>query len=340
MDSLLAVLFLMCLIGLFVGIIKPNWVIFWGDNRTRKAVLKFYGGGAILSFFLFALVVGQSGDKKNDDNTIQIDKPLPVKITKAQIEPINVNIEVSQKMESGRLYISAKTNLPNRTKLMVSLSRGVSYSASSKAIVQNGKFQTEGFTHKGQPLRDGKYKIQVSTPISKLQPDSVKKLIGEKGEYLKGPLITKDSDIFKEDNFVKFQSDFILEGSVKPQDDTPQLLSHLQKFEHHYAKLQNVMKSKKFSGNWSANWNRDLSVLRTNFNNEFGSNIGEYKGECKQGFFNIAVGAGYIFNVWSEYRALSSGRGRRGKPQTLQDMQNYVAEHFEKARKEIEAYKK
>lgn len=39
-----------------------------------------------------------------------------------------------------------------------------------------------------------------------------------------------------------------------------------------------------------------------------------------------------MFSVWSEYNALHSGRG---KSKTLKDMKDNVAEHFEKAHKEI-----
>lgn len=254
-------------------------------------------------------------------------------------EAINVNIEISHKIESGKLYISGKTNLPNKTQLMISLSRGNSYHAQSKVTVQGDNFFTEGFSHKGQPLRNGDYTIYVSTPISKRQPDSVKKQIGEHGEHLKGQLITRDSDIFKEDNFVKFKTDFIITESIsmEVQDDSPLLLSHLEKFETHYAKLQTVMQTGILTGSWSGQWNRKLNILRKSFDKKFGKTSRDYYGECPQAFFNIAVGAGYMFNVWSEYNALNSGRG---KSQVLQDMKGYVAEHFGKARKEINSCSK
>lgn len=247
-------------------------------------------------------------------------------------EPINVNVYIDQKVQSGSVFISGKINLPDETLLSVSLSRGLSYYASTKATVQNGSFSTEGFSHKGQPIRNGDYELKISTPIAKRQPDSVKKRIGDHGEYLRGDWVTKGAGIFKDDNLVKFKTNFIIENSVEAKDDTPNLLSYLKQYENHYAMLEGAMQVNSFTSLWFKNWNQDLSSIRKRFSNEFGSSSKEYKGECPQGFFNIAVSGGYMFNVWSEYNSLKSGRG---KLQTFQDMQGYVAEHLETAHKEL-----
>lgn len=129
----------------------------------------------------------------------------------------------------------------------------------------------------------------MSTPISKLQPDSVKKRIGEHGEYLKGEFVTKDSDIFENDNFVKYRTSLTIDTSVPAQDDTPLLISHFEKLDAHYSKLQHVMNTGDFTGPWSANWNRELNTLRTSINEELGNNLNDYMGECPQAFFNISV---------------------------------------------------
>lgn len=64
MAGFLALLFLLVLLALIVGIIKPRWVILWGDgDKTRKQVLKYYGLGLIATFILFASVLPDPNKK-------------------------------------------------------------------------------------------------------------------------------------------------------------------------------------------------------------------------------------------------------------------------------------
>lgn len=63
MDNLFLLLFLGCFFALIIGIIKPRFVIKWGDEakKTRKSVLKVYGLGLIVSFILFGIFVEDEG---------------------------------------------------------------------------------------------------------------------------------------------------------------------------------------------------------------------------------------------------------------------------------------
>lgn len=51
------IMFMIMLIALPIGLIKPDLVIRWGENKTRKQVFKIYGIGIILSFFLMASTI-------------------------------------------------------------------------------------------------------------------------------------------------------------------------------------------------------------------------------------------------------------------------------------------
>lgn len=54
--------FLLCLIALIVGLIKPAAVIRWGDEakKNRKNVLKYYGTAALIFFILVGITAGPS----------------------------------------------------------------------------------------------------------------------------------------------------------------------------------------------------------------------------------------------------------------------------------------
>jgi len=83
--------------------------------------------------------------------------------------------------------IVGRTNLPAGMELMVSLRRNENaYFAQAKAAVANGQFQAGPFSQKGVPLNPGRYLIEVSSPLATLQPPSVRAIIGQKGENLRG----------------------------------------------------------------------------------------------------------------------------------------------------------
>lgn len=64
MDNLMLILFLVCLICLVIGIIKPRIVVRWGsqEKRNRKNVLKYYGIGLIISFILFVAFIPKNSN--------------------------------------------------------------------------------------------------------------------------------------------------------------------------------------------------------------------------------------------------------------------------------------
>lgn len=78
MDTLLALLFLVCFIALIIGLIRPQMVVRWGapDKRNRKSVLKYYGVGLLLVFVLTGVFGGNTDNpsessKESISNTAQ-----------------------------------------------------------------------------------------------------------------------------------------------------------------------------------------------------------------------------------------------------------------------------
>ncbi len=96
--------------------------------------------------------------------------------------------------EDGRIQVSGTTNLPPKTELMFSLDNTLrgGFSGSAKGQVNiGGVFCSEKIGPPGG-LPMGQYIAEVLMPLPDLQPASVQKIIGEKGEFLKGHLVEKD----------------------------------------------------------------------------------------------------------------------------------------------------
>jgi plastocyanin len=66
------------------------------------------------------------------------------------------------------------------------------WTGQTKVTVKDGKAQSEGFSNSGEKLT-GDYDLSVSMSIPKTQSDAVRAVIGDKGEYMTGPLVTAAS---------------------------------------------------------------------------------------------------------------------------------------------------
>lgn len=88
--------------------------------------------------------------------------------------------------------ISGRTNLPDGTSLLITISRAASgYSAQTKVKVVKGAFRSERFSQRGADLNDGKYELEIMMPISQVQIPTVRAVIGKEGENLSGPLVSR-----------------------------------------------------------------------------------------------------------------------------------------------------
>lgn len=59
MENLFLLLFVLSIVALLIGVVKPSLVIKWGslEKRTRKNVLKYYGLSLVASFILFGITM-------------------------------------------------------------------------------------------------------------------------------------------------------------------------------------------------------------------------------------------------------------------------------------------
>lgn len=103
-------------------------------------------------------------------------------------EIIDVSFDVSCRTDDGKAFFDIKSNLPENMELNLSLEKDDYYSQSS--VVLNSGFATsKGFSDKGNPLQNGKYKLSISSKYPNLQDNTVTSVIGLNGEFLTGKYI-------------------------------------------------------------------------------------------------------------------------------------------------------
>lgn len=95
----------------------------------------------------------------------------------------------------GRIIVFGKANLPNDTKLMISVreSGGGWLYGQDKCAVRHGAFSSKGFSNNGHPLPPKRYHIAIVSYFNGpwRQPESVLSGVGKLGRRLIGPLVGK-----------------------------------------------------------------------------------------------------------------------------------------------------
>jgi len=120
--------------------------------------------------------------------SVQPETVVPARVPFDEDVMIKVNVT---ELSDRRICLHGTTNLPTDTKLMLSVeerAQGGFLGQSKCSVAADGSFKSEAFGPK-EGLKDGVYVGEVVMPIPRVQPDHVRKLIGENGEQLSGPLV-------------------------------------------------------------------------------------------------------------------------------------------------------
>lgn len=89
---------------------------------------------------------------------------------------------------TNRLIVSGQTNLPDTTKVMITVSNDeLGYQEQVGAEVSAGIFESGPF----EDIRPGTYTVNISLGAAQFQNGSVRSVIGSRGEKLQGTLVIK-----------------------------------------------------------------------------------------------------------------------------------------------------
>lgn len=112
----------------------------------------------------------------------------------------SLHVELSVKEDfdkDNRLLFTGTTNLPNRMKLVLSITGEDGFSAQKEVEVNNGKLESELISNNGAGLVPGKYSLQITSQAGIIQPISVQNIIGKQGENLEGEFVLSQETLGK-----------------------------------------------------------------------------------------------------------------------------------------------
>lgn len=109
---------------------------------------------------------------------------------------------------------SGLTNLPDGTSLILTVrSKKIGYMAQDEVTVIDNKFSSNKFSKDGSPLIPGIYTVDISSPLSSLQPNSVNNIVGIEYENFVGPQFSEAGIGRAIDTTTRF----IVPGKLTPQ---------------------------------------------------------------------------------------------------------------------------
>lgn len=128
----------------------------------------------------FAMLFGLLFAACSEDNAAQ--SPVSPMTEAAQL-----SAEVSSK-NNERIVVKGKSNLPERTQLVISLeNKAAGFRAEKEGAVMKGTFSVTLTAPKGG-LKAGAYQLHTVTAVAAGQTEKVQKAIGNQGQHLSGPL--------------------------------------------------------------------------------------------------------------------------------------------------------
>ncbi|MDQ7860572.1 hypothetical protein RCO48_04365 [Peribacillus frigoritolerans] len=92
---------------------------------------------------------------------------------------------MKKQLMEKRLF-AGTTNLPDDSVLLITLTNENGYSGQTKVVVENGVFESEQFSNKGETLKPGAYQVKVTMSIANTQPESIQGVIGENSKKFRG----------------------------------------------------------------------------------------------------------------------------------------------------------
>lgn len=167
-----------------VGLLLTLWGIYlYNKNKKTKTKTKLapliIASGIILSFI--GITVHDDGQSTRDDVT-----------TKEKQSVFVPEMNVLSEVVDEELHIKGETNFPDETSLLVKLLNHENNETEIPTTVSEGTFEVEPIPI--QQLKSGEQTYHIT--LAEEQPDSVEKIIGEKGKQLEGELIDEDKNFF------------------------------------------------------------------------------------------------------------------------------------------------
>lgn len=149
-----------------------------------------------MSSVLFALAVMLAGCDTAAKQSVKV--PLkdsaPAEHIGTVRKPLNGDVTIdltASELPDRRIRLHGTTNLPAGTTLMLSVAermQGGFIGQTKGSVASDGSFSSDALGPTGG-LKDGLYIAEVVMPVPSVQPDDARRIIGDNGEHLSGPLV-------------------------------------------------------------------------------------------------------------------------------------------------------
>lgn len=162
------------------------------------------------------------------DNYVEMGDLLPLPDEMKPQEPIKgmefeITGSIKAETDNGKLRFILSSNIPKETPLIFSL-KGRKYHAKCKVSASNSETLSEWFSDKSNPMKNGFYIIEVTTPIDKVLPKEVQKLFGERNRNIYGRYVKYDPIM---GNTISFTYGIMLDSTKITLIDMQQKISEL-----------------------------------------------------------------------------------------------------------------
>ena len=162
-------------------------------KKNMKTALKIVLIAVAWLLYLLVGLFGRASDT-NTDKPVQATSSVTETTTpagEASTFDVTLSVKPNVNSENGSVLFGITTNLPEDTTLLVTV-QGDNYVGQDKVtILGNGTGFTSEFSNQGQALK-GKYTVTVSMSLPALQKDTVRQVVGEKGEHIAGQYVRFD----------------------------------------------------------------------------------------------------------------------------------------------------
>lgn len=238
MADLFAILYLLFFIVTIVVFIKMLVQKKKGEDYSNSKIVALISMGCFVVFFILTGVTNpQTTNKennyeantekeKNGENNItkKSEKKMTTEEKKEEDEDssdFDVFVNASGVKDGNGIKFIVDTNMPDETELNLTLSSGdynsdSAFTAQTKVTVVDGKVTSDAFSDKGKTL-EGDYDLCVSMSLPSLQSDSVRKVIGENGEHMKGSIV--DGDILSSGATIRALFSVSIGDDIKVQSE-------------------------------------------------------------------------------------------------------------------------
>jgi hypothetical protein len=240
---------------------------------------------------------------------------------------IPLEMVFENRQEGGMVFVTGKTNLPDGTRIGVTLAKKVGYFAQDYEIfVKDGRFESIGFTYRGYAM-SGHFELSVMSYFNEnwQKPDVLKKLSQYESPSIKdGRLRITQRLSFRTSNAEKPGNLAALRAELDL------LKKYLETLKGMRAELQNSAKDRKIFYASPAEWNQKLEKERGAFLKDFGKNAEEYKGGCINAYREISEAQGNLAVLWQKYDEFLRGVGEiddltgKMKPDPELEMQEMI----------------